>query len=123
MTLLRRKKSSIIEQPGWNTSEDEYDRVIKLVFDGVRNLLICASLFGLATYAGRELQKPFGGYLEVLLIGIAGILLAALLGQWNRKTSRKNFKNTKLFLIVSAFYILMLPVIMFLLLLFMKKQG
>ena len=121
--MFLRRKGNVPARKQWNTSEDEYDKVIKLVFDGVRNLLICASVFGLASYAGRELQKPIGGYLEVLLIGFGGILLAALLGQWNRKTSRQKFKNTKLFLIVSAIYILMMPVIMLLIVLFIKKQN
>ena len=123
MMFLRRKRNVPVRKPDWDTSEDEYDKVIKLVFDGVRNLLICASVFGLASYAGTELQKPIGGYLEVLLIGFGGILLAALLGQWNRKTSRQKFENTKLFLIVSAIYILMMPVIMFSIVLFIKKQS
>ena len=123
MMFLHRKRNSTVREPDWNTSDDEYDKVIRLVFDGVRNLLICASVFGLASYAGRELQKPIGGYLEVLLIGFGGILLAALLGQWNRKTSRQKFEKTKLFLIVSAIYILMMPVIMFSIVLFIKKQS
>ena len=123
MKVLRRKKVLPIREPNWDISEDEYDKVLKLIFDGVRNLLICASVFALAFYAGETLKSPSGGYLEFWLNSFGGILLAALLGQWNRKTSRKKFKNTKLFLIVSAIHISVLPIILILIILLIKKQS
>jgi hypothetical protein len=123
MKRLISKKIANAKQPDWNIEEDEYDKVIKIVFDGVRNLLICASIFALALYSGQRAVEPTGHVLEVLLYLIGGTLLSALLGQWHRKTSRKKFRTTKMYLIVSALYVFALLATLPTVVLFIIKQN
>jgi len=123
MKVLRRKKVLPLRVPDWDISEDEYDKIIKLIFDGVRNLLICAGVFALALYTGNKLEQPSGGYVEILLNGFGILLLSALLVQWKRKTSRQKFTNTRLFLIVAVAYVLVLPIFFLVMVLLVVKQS